>query len=67
MTTLETHFDTIVPTLATKEDRKNLEVKLTGTIHHEVSTRTWRMITWMTAVIGLAFTGIFYIARYVPA
>lgn len=27
MTTLETRFDTILPTLATKEDLKNLEIK----------------------------------------
>ena len=67
MTTIETRFDTILQTLATKEDLKNFEVKLTGRIHHEVNTSTWRMIVWMTAVIGLAFTGIFYIARCVPA
>lgn len=67
MTTLETRFDTILPTLETKEDLKNLEVKLMGTIHHAVNTSSWRMIVWVTAVIGLAFTGIFYIARYVPA
>lgn len=67
MTTLETRFDTILPTLATKEDLKDLEVKLTGTIHKEISTCTWRMITWMTIVIGLAFTGVFYVARYIPA
>jgi hypothetical protein len=29
MTTLETRFDTILPTLATKEDLKILEEKLT--------------------------------------
>ena len=64
MTTLETRFDTILPTLATKEDLKNLEVKMTETIHREISTCTWRIIAWMTAVLGIAFTGVFYIARY---
>ncbi len=63
MTTLETRFDTILPTLATKEDLKVLEVKLTNTIH----ANNWRMIAWMTAVVGMAFTGVFYVARYVPA
>lgn len=67
MTTLETRFDTILPTLATKEDLKDLELKLTGTIHREINTCTWRMITWMTFVIGMAFTGVYYVARYVPA
>ena len=63
---VETRFDTILPTLATKEDLKNLEIKLTCTIHQEINTCTWRMITWMTAVLSLAFTGVFFIARYVP-
>ena len=63
MTTLETRFDTILPTLATKEDLKILEVKLTNTIH----ANNWRMIVWMTAVVGMAFTGVFYVARYLPA
>ncbi len=63
MTTLETRFDTILPTLATKEDLKILEEKLTHTIH----ANNWRMIAWMTAVVGMAFTGVFYVARYVPA
>ena len=67
MTTLETRFDTILPTLATKEDLKDLESKLTRTIHTEINACTWRMITWMTAVLGMAFTGVFIIARYVPA
>lgn len=62
MTTLETRFDTILPTLATKEDLKNLEV----TIHREINACSWRMVTWMTSVLGLAFTGVFFIARYVP-
>ena len=37
MTTLETRFDTILPTLATKEDLKKLDLKLTTAIHHEIS------------------------------
>jgi hypothetical protein len=44
MTTLETRFDTILPTLATKEDLKsvelkltNMELKLTKTIHQEMN------------------------------
>jgi hypothetical protein len=24
------------------------------------------MITWMTAVVGMAFAGVFYVARYLP-
>lgn len=67
MTTLETRFDTILPTLATKVDLKNLEIKLTGAIHTEINACTWRMITWMTAVLAMAFTGVFMVARYVPA
>lgn len=74
MTMLETRFDTILPTLATKEDLKsvelkltNMELKLTKTIHHEITSCTWRMIRWMTAVVGLAFAGVFYVARYLPA
>jgi len=81
MTTLETHFNTIIPTLATKEDLNNLEVKLTRTIHQEItsirqeissirqeiSSNNWRMISWMTAVIAMAFTGVFYVAKYVTA
>ena len=74
MTMLETRFDTILPTLATKEDLKSVELKLTNmelklikTIHHEITSCTWRMISWMTAVVGLAFTGVFYVARYLPA
>lgn len=63
MTTLETRFDTILPTLATKEDLKILEIKLTNTIH----ANNWKMIIWMTTVIGVAFTGVFYMARYLPA
>jgi hypothetical protein len=63
MTTLETRFDTILPSLATKEDLKILENKLTNTIH----ANNWKMIIWMTTVIGVAFTGVFYMARYLPA
>jgi len=74
MTMLETRFDTILPTLATKEDLKsvelkltNMELKLTKTIHQEITSCTWRMISWMTAVVGLAFAGVFYVGRYLPA
>ena len=62
MTALETRFDTILPTLATKEDLKNLEVNL----HRDIRSNTWLMITWVTAVVSLAMTGVFYVARYVP-
>jgi len=72
MTTLETRFDTILPTLATKEDLKKLDLKLTTAIHHEISlirkeinSNNWRLIIWLTAVMGMSFTGVFYIARYV--
>ena len=41
MTALETRFDTILPTLATKEDLKNLEVSL----HRDIRSNTWLMIT----------------------
>ncbi|MFM7011892.1 MAG: hypothetical protein ACKO0Z_21610 [Betaproteobacteria bacterium] len=71
MTVIETRFDTILPTLATKEDFRNLDLKLTGVIHREISAirqemnaNNWRMIIWMTAVIGMAFSSVFYIARY---
>ena len=74
MTMLETRFDTILPTLATKEDLKSVELKLTSmelkltkTIHHEITSCTWKMISWMTVVVGMAFTGVFYVARYLPA
>ena len=63
MTTLETRFDTILPTLATKEDLKILEIHLVNTIH----ANNWKMIAWMTTVVGMAFTGVYYVARYVPA
>lgn len=63
MTTLETRFDTILPTLATKEDLRTLEVRLTNTIY----ANNWRMIAWMTAVVGMAFAGVYFVARYVPA
>ncbi|MEI8401699.1 MAG: hypothetical protein WCG12_12915 [Alcaligenaceae bacterium] len=63
MTALETRFDTILPTLATKEDLKNLEISL----HRDIRSNTWLMITWVTAVVSMAMTGVFYVARYVPA
>jgi hypothetical protein len=62
MTALETRFDTILPTLATKEDLKNLEVSL----HRDIRSNTWLMITWVTAVVSMAMTGVFYVARYLP-
>jgi hypothetical protein len=62
MTAIETRFDTILPTLATKEDLKNLEVSL----HRDIRSNTWLMITWVTAVVSMAMTGVFYVARYVP-
>jgi hypothetical protein len=62
MTALETRFDTILPTLATKEDLKNLEVSL----HRDIRSNTWLMITWVTAIVSMAMTGVFYVARYVP-
>jgi hypothetical protein len=65
MTALETRFDTVLPTLATKEDLKNLELKLSATIHKEITNCTWRMIGWMTTVLGVSFAGVFYIARHV--
>ena len=67
MAMLETRFDTVIPTLATKEDLKNMELKLTKTIHHEITSCTWKMISWMTAVVCMAFAGVFYVARYLPA
>ena len=74
MTTLETRFDTILPTLVTKEDLINFDLKLTNTIHleitsirKEINSNNWRMIIWMTTVIGMAFSGVYYVARYVPA
>lgn len=45
ITMLETRFDTILPTLATKEDLKRLELELTTTIHHEITSCTWKMIS----------------------
>lgn len=62
MTALESRFDTILPTLATKEDLKNLEVSL----HRDIRSNTWLMITWITAIVSMAMTGVFYVARYVP-
>ena len=74
MTMFETRFDTILPTLVTKEDLKSVELKLTSmelklttTIHHEINSCTWKMISWMTAVVGMAFAGVCYVARYLPA
>lgn len=74
MTALETRFDMLLPTLATKEDLINLEIKLTTTIHHEISSirteinaNNWRMLVWMTAVMGMSYAGVFFIARYVHA
>ena len=65
MTALEARFDTILPTLATKEYLKDLELKLTTTIHREITACTWRMIGWMTTVLGVSFAAVFYIARHV--
>ena len=62
MTALEARFDAILPTLATKEDLKNLEVSL----HRDLRSNTWLMITWITAVVSMAMTGVCYVARYVP-
>jgi len=62
MTALETRFDTILRTLATKEDLKNLEVSL----HRDIRSNTWLMITWVTAAVSMAMTVVFYVARYVP-
>ena len=62
MTALETRLDTILPTLATKEDLKNLEVNL----QRDLRSNTWLMITWATAVVSMAMTGVFYVTRYVP-
>ena len=62
MTILETRFETIIPTLATKEDLKTLEVNL----HRDIRSNTWLMITWVTAVISMAMTGVFFVARHVP-
>lgn len=63
MNTLETRFDTILPTLATKEDLKTLEIHLVKTIH----VNYWKMISWMTAVVGMKFIVVYFVARYVPA
>ena len=65
MTALEARFDTILPTLATKEDLKDLELKLATTIHREITTCTWRMIGWMTTALGVSFAAVFCIARHV--
>ena len=65
MTALEARFDTILPTLATKADLKDLELKLATTIRKEITTCTWRMIGWMTTVLGMSFAAVFYIARHV--
>ena len=67
MTAIETHFDTIVATLATKTDLNELELKLTGVIHREHTACTWKMVTWMSAFIGMAFSGIVVVARHAPA
>jgi len=54
---------------ATKNQRHktNMELKLTTTIHHEIKACASKMISWMTAVVGMAFAGVFYVARYLPA
>ena len=51
-----------------------LEIKLLDIIHQEIKavgykidSNNWRMIAWMTTVVMMAFAGVFYIARYVPA
>ena len=62
MTTLETRFDTVLSTLATKEDLKNLEVNL----HRGIRSNTWLLITWVTAVVSMAMAGVFCVARFVP-
>ena len=59
MASLETRFDTILPTLATKEDLKAVELTIhneIGAIRKEINTNNWRMIIWMTSVVGMALT-----------
>lgn len=47
-------INTILPTLATKED-----------VHKEINVQTWRFVTWMTSV-GIALTAaVYFIARNV--
>ena len=59
---------------ASKEDMNHLELKVTGIIHQElrsigkeIHANNWRTIVWMTTVLGGAFSGVIYIARYLPA
>ena len=40
MTMLETRFDTILPTLATKED-----------LQRDLNAQTWTIIRWVTGVL----------------
>lgn len=54
-------INTILPTLATKED---LASGIAG-LHKELNVQTWRFVVWVTSV-GIALTAaVYFIARNV--
>jgi len=74
-----TKLEAIILTLATREDLARLEGKVDtafhrlettiyevkATIHKELNSQTWKIITWMTGLCSALFAAGFYIAGHI--
>lgn len=56
-----TKLETIIPTLATKEDLADLRADM----HKEFNTQTWKFITWMTGICTALIAATYFIATHI--
>lgn len=63
-----TKIEAVLPTLATKEDLVREVGSLRAEFHKELTSQTWRIITWVTGVFvtisGALVTTTYFIAKH---
>ena len=59
-----TKIETIIPTLATKEDLVREVGGLRSEMHKEFNTQTWKFVTWMTGICTALIAATYFIANH---
>lgn len=60
-----TRLETMLPTLATKEDLARVEGAIRADLHKEIATSTKWFVGWVTTVGIVLVSAVYYIARTV--
>lgn len=60
-----TRLETMLPTLATKEDLARIEGTIRADLHKEIATSTKWFVGWVTTVGIVLVSAVYYIARTV--